>query len=145
MTIPEPVLQLLDTQSEHLSSLESLLADELNALTKRQLDEFQSILSKKSHLLNNLQETDQQLTQLLSSQFPDYQTHEAFIRRRKEIDGQLNKVKEMNEVNGKVIQSNQTTLLKFKELLFASKGRKAMTYGADGKSHRGPSDEVMKA
>lgn len=145
MTIPEPVLQLLNSQSEHLSTLESLLADELKAITDRKLDDFQSILSKKTTLLNVLQQTDQQLAQQLSLTFPDYQSNQSFIDKRSIIEGQLHKVKEMNEVNGKVIQSNQTTLLKFKELLFASKGRKAMTYSADGKAHRGPSDEVMKA
>lgn len=138
-------MQLLNTQSEHLSALESLLADELSAITDRKLDDFQSILSKKSHLLNELQQADTSLAQQLPTLLPDYNSHHEFKERRSHIEGQLHKVKEMNEINGKVIQSNQTTLLKFKELLFASKGRKAMTYSADGKARRGPSDEVMKA
>lgn len=145
MMIPEPILQLLDTQSEQLSSLEVLLANELSAISERKLDDFQNILSKKSSLLDALQQTDQQLIQQLPLVFPNYQSNNDFIQRRDSIEGQLFKVKEMNEVNGKIIQSNQSTLLKFKELLFASKGRKPMTYSADGKAHRGPSDEGIIA
>ena len=97
------LLDLLQQQYDQLVRMNELLVSEREAITSRSPEKVVLASQQKAELLQQLQQTDQQISTQFSA--ADLQ-HESIKPLKNDIDNLLTEIKHHNEVNGKIIENN---------------------------------------
>jgi len=135
--------QLNAQQLQNLQQLEELLSVEKAVLQKHNPDALVEITEQKNVLLQTIQEFDRQ-----NSQSPLFKeeiasgTHNEIIA---EIEATLLRCKNMNHVNGQIIQQSSLAVERMKNSLLENHNRSSMTYDSKGKTRGGLSSLGIKA
>ncbi len=137
------LLDLLQQQYDQLVRMNELLVSEREAITSRSPEKVVLASQQKAELLQQLQQTDQQISTQFSA--ADLQ-HESIKPLRNDIDNLLTEIKHHNEVNGKIIENNQVTVKMLKGILFDSKkDQSSMTYNQMGQKTAASRYKPIKA
>jgi flagella synthesis protein FlgN len=135
--------QLIAQQLQNLQQLEELLSAEKEVLKKHNPDALVEITEQKNILLQTIQEFDEQ-----NSQIPLFKdeiasgNHSDLLA---EIESTLLRCKDMNHVNGQVIQQSSLAVERMKNSLLENHNRSSMTYDNKGKTSGGLSSLGIKA
>jgi len=135
--------QLIAQQLQNLQQLEELLSVEKEVLKKHNPDALVEITEQKNVLLQTIQEFDEQ-----NSQIPLFKdeiasgNHSEILAK---IEATLLRCKDMNHVNGQVIQQSSLAVERMKNSLLENHNRSSMTYDSKGKTRGGLSSLGIKA
>ncbi|NMP32868.1 flagellar protein FlgN [Thalassotalea sp. M1531] len=135
--------QLLNKQLEQLHALESLLAEEKEALTKHNPEVLSAITTKKHELLLAIESFDANIGSNL--QFIEDKKQGHLDNKLAEIQEVLKHCKELNEVNGQIIHHSELAVERMKNTLLERHSKSTMTYDAKGKKSAGLSSLDIKA
>ncbi len=137
------LLLLLQQQLKQLVQMNELLLCEREAFASRSNEKVQAATTQKQNALTQLQATDQQISSAYTAQ--DFE-HEDIKPLKIEIDNALAELKKQNEVNGKILQTNQINLNMLKDILVPrKKDRAAMTYDQAGQKSSAIRGKPIKA
>lgn len=135
--------QLIAQQLQNLQQLEELLSVEKEVLQKHSPDALVEITDQKNVLLQTIQQFDEQ-----NSQVPLFKDEIASGNHSEvlaEIEATLLRCKDMNHVNGQVIQQSSLAVERMKNSLLENHNRSSMTYDSKGKTSGGLSSLGIKA
>jgi flagella synthesis protein FlgN len=135
--------QLIAQQLQNLQQLEELLSAEKEVLQKHNPDALVEITEQKNSLLQTIQQFDEQ-----NSQVPLFKDEIASGNHSEllaEIEATLLRCKDMNHVNGQVIQQSSLAVERMKNSLLENHNRSSMTYDSKGKTSGGLSSLGIKA
>ncbi len=135
--------QLIAQQLQNLQQLEELLSVEKEVLKKHNPDALVEVTEQKNVLLQTIQEFDEQ-----NSQIPLFKDEIASGNHSEvlaEIEKILLRCKDMNHVNGQVIQQSSLAVERMKNSLLENHNRSSMTYDNKGKTSGGLSSLGIKA
>lgn len=125
-TVPE----LLNVQETELTKLQTLLANELDTLKDRDLDQLNTISALKEETLTKINQLDQAISaQITSAELKENDLYKEQVQR---IIALLNDCKHNNEVNGQIINNSQVAMNRFKGMLQKSISNNSMTYDQKG-------------
>lgn len=137
------LLLLLQQQLQQLVQMNELLLCEREAFASRSPQKVQSATERKLAALKQLQTTDQQIASNYSAE--DFE-NEQIKPLKIEIDNTLAELKKQNEVNGKILQTNQVNVNMLKDVLIGNKkDRSAMTYDQAGQKSSSLRGRSIKA
>ncbi|WP_448546776.1 flagella synthesis protein FlgN [Thalassotalea fusca] len=133
----------LQQQCKQLEQLESLLNTERAILESRDPDKLISVAEEKNSLLVAIQTIDTELGQSL--QFKEEKSqglHDEILQKTEDL---LLKCKDINQVNGQIIEHSQLAVERMKSSLLQSHNKSSVTYDAKGKASGGQSSVGIKA
>lgn len=136
---PENIITLLNQQLAQLDALLLLLSEELHALTQRDIELLDSLVEKKSILLEQISAVDQELATI-----PDMlnvRQQDWFTTSVAAIETKLENCKTQTQINQQVLEQSQVTLQRLKNELLSSKGKSGLTYTNKGQpavENKGP-------
>jgi flagella synthesis protein FlgN len=131
MTADNAILTLLNQQQQHLDVLLSLLRQELAALASRDIESLNRITNEKTTLLQQLNDTDNQLAAQPS--LAQCKQQDWFKQQVTQLDELLEQCKRHNDINQQTLEQSQLTLARFKTELLSSRGKAGLTYTSKGK------------
>jgi len=135
--------QLVAQQLQNLQQLEALLSVEKDVLQKHDPDALVDVTEQKNLLLQTIQQLDEQNAQI--PLFKDEIASGAHNPSLAEIEATLLRCKDMNHVNGQVIQQSSLAVERMKNSLLENHNRSSMTYDNKGKTRGGLSSLGIKA
>lgn len=124
--------QLLSQQQQKLQSLLALLEKEKEVLQGHSPEELIEIAQQKNSLLLSVQELDEKISQ--QAGFAKEKAAGLYQDLLDDIASLLEQCKEINTVNGMIIQQSQIAVEKMKTALLVSNNRSSMTYDNKGKA-----------
>jgi len=133
----------LQQQFKQLEQLESLLNTERAILEARDPDKLISVAEEKNTLLVAIQNLDIELSQSL--QFKEEKSQGLHEKLLQQTEALLIKCKELNQVNGQIIEHSQLAVERMKSSLLQSHNKSSVTYNAKGKASGGKSSVGIKA
>ena len=137
------LLLLLQQQLAQLVQMNEFLLFEREAFTSRSVEKIQTATAQKQNALVQLQATDQQISGSFVAE--DFE-HQDIKPIKIEIDNAMAELKKQNEVNGKIVQSNQINLNMLKDVLMPrKKDRASMTYDQAGQKSSAIRGKPIKA
>jgi flagella synthesis protein FlgN len=123
---------LLNNQEAELTSLFSLLSNELEILKNRELSILEQASAEKEAILNKVNLLDQEISKNTSLEtLQQDANHSEQVAR---IINLLHECKKQNEVNGQIINNSQIAINRFKGMLQKSISNNTMTYDNKGKT-----------
>lgn len=135
----ENIITLLNQQLAQLDAMLLLLSEELHALTQRDIELLDSLVKKKSILLEQISAVDQELATI-----PDMlnvRQQDWFTTSVAAIETKLENCKTQTQINQQVLEQSQVTLQRLKNELLSSKGKSGLTYTNKGQpavENKGP-------
>lgn len=137
------LLLLLEQQFQQLVQLNELLLLERDALASRHPQQVVDITKQKSTALDKLQQTDRQISERF--QPADFDSDDIHALKAK-IDAELLNLKQLNEVNGKILKHKQLSNEQLQELIIGTrKDKTATTYNQLGKKSNTLKSRPIKA
>ncbi|MFT5755386.1 MAG: flagella synthesis protein FlgN [Alteromonadaceae bacterium] len=127
------ITELLDKQEAELNKLHALLNNEFDVLKKRELELLENTAIEKEACLNGINQLDQSIKQL--SSFDELTQDENHSEQVARIIMLLGECKELNEVNGQIINNSQIAMNRFKMMLQKSIANNSMTYDEKGRTN----------
>ena len=137
------IQEKLQKQHAQLAQLEVLLNTEKAILEARDPDKLLAISEEKNTQLVAIQELDTEIGQSL--QFKQEKSQGLHAEVLEKIEALLIKCKELNHVNGQIIQHSQLAVERMKTSLLQNHNKASMTYDAKGKTSGGLSSVGIKA
>ena len=138
------VKDLLAQQHQQVYTLLSLLEEELGLISKRQSEELLQLLEKKSPLLEAIQTTDTQISQIInhgnSSDITD--NDQALME---EVQDCLAKCKRQTAVNEKAVEHSLSRVAHLRQILIDIRAKESLTYDKTGKPQGGTLGKGIKA
>jgi len=134
---------LIAQQLQNLQQLEELLSIEKAVLQKHDPDALVGITEQKNALLQTIQQLDDQNAQI--PLFRDEIKSGIHKETLAEIEATLLRCKEMNHINGHIIQQSSLAVERMKNSLLETHNRSSMTYDNKGKTSGGLSSLGIKA
>ncbi len=125
------ILSLLLQQQKHLDVLLSLLKQELQAISDRDIAALENNSAVKLQCLEQIQLIDDEIAK--HPQLSASKTTEAFVNQVIEIDNLLLHCKEQNEINRQALEQSQLVIERYKHELLQQRGKSGLTYNAKGK------------
>jgi flagella synthesis protein FlgN len=126
------VALLLNNQEAELTSLHSLLCNELEILKNRELSILEKASAEKEAILIKVNQIDQEISKNTSLEaLQEDINHSDQVSR---IINLLHECKQQNEVNGQIINNSQIAINRFKGMLQKSISNNTMTYDNKGKT-----------
>jgi len=125
------ILSLLVQQQKHLDVLLSLLKQELQAISDRDIAALENNSAVKLQCLEQIQLIDDEIAK--HPQLSASKTTEAFVNQVIEIDSLLLHCKEQNEINRQALEQSQLVIERYKHELLQQRGKSGLTYNAKGK------------
>ena len=135
--------QLIAQQLQNLQQLEELLSVEKEVLQKHNPDALVDITEQKNVLLQTIQEFDEKNSQ--TPLFKDEIASAVHNEVLADIEATLVRCKDMNHVNGQIIQQSSLAVERMKNSLLENHNRSSMTYDKKGKTSGGLSSLGIKA
>jgi flagella synthesis protein FlgN len=135
--------QLLNQQKEQLQQLETLLVSEREVLKQQKPALLTELTSEKNDLLLSIQSLDKDLGK--NFEFLKEKSEGLHQTTLDQIKTLLLHCKEMNLVNGNVIQQSQLVVERLKTSLLDNQSKSSMTYDSKGKKSGGLSSLGIKA
>jgi flagella synthesis protein FlgN len=135
--------QLIAQQRQNLQQLEALLSVEKEVLQKPDPQALIDVTEQKNLLLQTIQKFDEQNAQV--PLFKDEITSGVHNEMLAEIEAILLRCKDMNHVNGQIIQQSSLAVERMKNSLLENHNRSSMTYDSKGKTSGGLSSLGIKA
>ncbi len=135
--------QLIAQQLQNLQQLEELLSVEKEVLQKHNPDALVEITEQKNVLLQTIQKFDEHNSQV--PLFKDEISSGNHSDVLAEIEATLLRCKDMNHVNGQIIQQSSLAVERMKNSLLENHNRSSMTYDKKGKTSGGLSSLGIKA
>ncbi|GLX83676.1 flagella synthesis protein FlgN [Thalassotalea eurytherma] len=143
MSAPLMVSELIEQQESALNTLEQILIQEKDILTKRDPQALVDITEKKHELLLAVEQQDKQIS--IHPHFKrEYESnlHDDALARISEI---LERCKTLNHVNGNIIAQSELAVDRMRNTLLERNSKSTMTYDAKGKKSGGLSSLGIKA
>ena len=143
MSAPLMVSELIEQQESALISLEQILIQEKDILTKRDPQALVDITEKKHELLLAVEQQDKQIS--IHPHFKkEYESnlHDDALARISEI---LERCQTLNQVNGHIIAQSELAVDRMRNTLLERNSKSTMTYDAKGKKSGGLSSLGIKA
>ncbi|WAJ69433.1 flagellar export chaperone FlgN [Catenovulum adriaticum] len=134
---------LLAKQQSQLEGFTQLLNDELVAYKQRKSDEVYNIAVNKNELLTQIQQTDQQISQL--ENLSELKKDEHFNQAVAKLDELLADIKTQSAINERVIRTSLNNVLRLKQSILALKNSDAMTYDKQGQAQTQTLGKGIKA
>lgn len=135
--------QLVAKQLEQLQRLENLLKAEKEVLQKHNPDELTKLTLEKNQQLTEIGELDQFIG--TNTAFAQEKSTGNLDNDLEEIKRLLTHCKELNFVNGQIIQQSQIAVERMKTSLFENNNKSGITYDGKGKKSAGLSSLNIKA
>lgn len=143
MTDTINVLELLNQQNNQLVELIRLLKDEYEILQKNNPEKLIEINKLKNSLLLQIDSTDKLLAS--NTQFVEDKKSGVYVKELKIIEKSLTDCKNLNQVNGEIIQKSQLSVERMRTTLLENHTRSTLTYDNKGKTSGGLSSLDLKA
>ena len=143
MSAPLMVSELIEQQEGALITLEQILIQEKDILTKRDPQALVDITEKKHELLLAVEQQDKQIS--IHPHFKkenESNLHDVALARISEI---LERCKTLNQVNGNIIAQSELAVDRMRNTLLERNSKSTMTYDAKGKKSGGLSSLGIKA
>lgn len=134
---------ILADQVAQLQQLLELQAREKDFLIKRDAPALDALTQRKEHLLDTIQNLDQQLTE--HPQRENISTDSELHQQQGIILDLLEKCQANNEVNGQLVRTTLGRIHHLKQTIQAAYSGTAVTYTNKGKTSSGPSGSSIKA
>lgn len=134
---------LLAKQQSQLEGFTQLLNDELVAYKQRKSDEVYNIAVSKNELLTQIQQTDQQISEL--ENLSELKKDEHFNQAVAKLDELLADIKTQSAINERVIRTSLNNVLRLKQSILALKNSDAMTYDKQGQAQTQTLGKGIKA
>jgi flagella synthesis protein FlgN len=135
---------LLNIQHQQLLELKDLLIAEKDILQKQTTpDELTLITEQKATLLQAIETTDKTLSQ--HNEFLEKRAAGEYSEQLAVIENTLIECKNLNQVNGSIIQHSTLAVERMKSSLLENHNRMSMTYDNKGKKSAGLSSLDLKA
>lgn len=135
--------QLLNQQLALVSQLESLLLNEKEILQQQNPDALSNIIAQKQELLASIENLDSQIKQ--SRDYPTFSQLPAAKTAIENIEASFVKCKELNDVNGQIIQQSNLAIERMQNALLETRNKSSMTYDNKGKTSGGTLSKGIKA
>lgn len=135
--------QIVQHQLMQVGKLEEILLAEKEILQQQSPDQLIEITKQKGDLLHNIEAVDKQLQN--NSEFIQQKEHATITQLLSEIDTTLERCKELNQVNGLIIQHSSIAVERMKSALLENRSKSSMTYNNKGKKSGGLSGKSIKA
>lgn len=143
MTIALTAEQLIVQQLTNLTHLEELLVTEKNILQKQDPSALVTITEQKNFLLQTIQQLDEQNSQNIA--IKDEIASGVHTELLAEIETILLRCKDINNINGQIVQHSTLAVERMKNALLENHSRSSMTYDSKGKTRGGLSSLGIKA
>jgi flagella synthesis protein FlgN len=137
------VLELLNQQNNQLGELIRLLKEEYEILQKNNPEKLIEINQLKNKLLIQIDSTDKLLAS--NAQFVEDKNNGVYETQLKTIENSLVNCKNLNQVNGEIIQKSQLSVERMRTTLLENHTRSSLTYDNKGKTSGGLSSLDLKA
>ncbi len=134
---------ILADQVAQLRLLLELQAQEKDLLIKRDAPALDVLTQRKEHLLDSIQNLDQQLTEHSLRQ--NISTDPELRQQQQVILDLLQQCQDNNEVNGQLVRTTLGRIHHLKQTIQAAHSGTAVTYTSKGKTSSGPSGSSIKA
>jgi flagellar biosynthesis protein FlgN len=136
-------IELLTHQINQLNELEQLLKNEYEVLQQHNPDKLVAINKLKNSLLIDIESTDKLLAN--HSQFLADKKSGQYTKEIETIENTLIECKNLNLVNGEIIQKSQVSIERMKTTLLENHTKSTLTYDNKGKTSGGLSSLDLKA
>lgn len=123
---------LLALQFSQLSNLLTLLTQEKEVLQKNSPDDLIKLTQEKNTLLLSIQDTDNQIS--LQPNFATEKSEGLHQESLESISNLLAECKDLNTLNGMIIQQSQAVVARMKTSLLESGSQSSSTYDKKGNS-----------
>jgi flagella synthesis protein FlgN len=143
VTIALTAEQLIVQQLTNLTHLEELLVTEKNILQKQDPSALVTITEQKNFLLQTIQQLDEQNSQNIA--IKDEIASGVHTELLAEIETILLRCKDINNINGQIVQHSTLAVERMKNALLENHSRSSMTYDSKGKTRGGLSSLGIKA
>jgi flagella synthesis protein FlgN len=137
------VLELLNQQNNQLGELIRLLKDEYEILQNNDPVKLIEVNKSKNELLAQIDSTDKLLAS--NAQFVEDKNNGVYETQLKTIENSLVDCKNLNQVNGEIIQKSQLSVERMRTTLLENHTRSSLTYDNKGKTSGGLSSLDLKA
>lgn len=142
MSETETSSSLLQQQLDQLIRLENLLLVEKEILQQQKPDALTDITEKKQSLLSNIELLDQKIKS--NSEFIEQVTNNELPDQFQQIEITLTRCKELNLINGQIIQHSSLAVERIRGSLLENRSRSSMTYDKLGKKSGGLTGKGIK-
>lgn len=143
MTETTSASALLNHQINQLNDLERLLKDEYEILQQHNPDKLVALSELKNTLLVEIESTDKLLAN--NNQFLEGNKAGQYATELETIENTLAECKNLNFVNGEIIQKSQVSIARMKTTLLENHTKSTLTYDNKGKTSGGLSSLDIKA
>jgi len=137
------VLELLNQQNNQLGELILLLKEEYEVLQNNNPEKLIEINQLKNSLLLQIDSTDKLLAS--NTQFVEDKKSGVYAKELEIIKNSLIDCKNLNQVNGEIIQKSQLSVERMRTTLLENHTRSTLTYDNKGKTSGGLSSLDLKA
>lgn len=134
---------LLQQQLSQLIELENLLLAEKEVLQQQKPDALTDITEKKQQLLSDIEQLDTKIK--ANAEFVEQLANNLLPAQFQEIETTLVRCKELNTINGQIIQHSSLAIERIRSTILESRSRSSMTYDKLGKKSGGLAGKAIKA
>lgn len=124
--------QFLAQQLIQLTELENLLNTERNILQQHNPDKLIAITNEKNNLLISIEDLDKQVS--VNTQFLQEKSEGLHNEQIQQLTTLLLRCKDLNHVNGQIIQKSNLAVERMKTSLLESQNKSSLTYNSKGKT-----------
>lgn len=135
--------QLLDQQLKQVTQLELLLLEEKDVLQKLDHQALSQLVESKQTVLTAIETLDQAIKQ--AALYQEFIAETAVADMILAIENKLSDCKDLNDVNGAIIQQSDLAIERMKSALLQSRSKSSMTYDNKGKTTGGTLSKGIKA
>ncbi len=137
------ILAILNQQNTQLCELEHLLKDEYEVLQHHNPSKLTDVNKLKNELLIKIDETDKLLAS--NTQFIEDKKNGLYADELHAIENILLSCKDLNQVNGAVVQKSQISIERMRNTLLENNTKSTLTYDSKGKTSGGLNRLGIKA
>jgi flagellar biosynthesis protein FlgN len=137
------VQQLLEQQLQQLSLLEQLLQQEKEIIQQQKPEPLLVLTEQKNSALKQIEQLDKNI--IAQANFKADKDAGLYQVVLLDIEQTLARCKELNHINGQIINHSQLAVERLKSKLLESRSKSTMTYDNKGKTHGGLASIGIKA
>lgn len=128
---------LIDSQLENLTTLSSLLEQELHLISGRDADALMQLLAEKSNNLEAIAKMDSTIAEVYQSLTETERSEESLQHKISETQSLLEDCKYRTSVNQKAVEQGQLKIAHLRNMLTEARAKESMTYDKSGQTKGG--------
>ena len=131
------IIALLDNQLVNLTTLSSLLEQELHLISGRDADQLTQLLNEKSALLETIATADQKIAQAYASLSDEAKQNAELQDKIAKARSVVEDCKYRTSVNEKAVEQGQLKIAHLRNVLTEARAKESMTYDKSGQTTGG--------